>query len=379
MLELAGGRFDNLDNGVCRSGDVCALVGLRTVVTGDTIMLKGDSKYGDAGAVCLAGVASPKPVLTVRLEVETAEQQKRLSEALSTLVIEDPSLVVKETESTTLLSGLGELHIEITVDRLAREFGLEVSTGKPAVAYRESLTEKLETPGGLWIYDRTIGNNRLQAAVHLVLEPKKEIISDPSSLCMVISEPTVTLGIKAREFLGLHEMDLDDDELIQFNELARTLVLACQGAMRRGPLGSYALANVSCHVVSIDAEGGLASLQAMPGALRAAAASAISETLLDNKSSCTLMEPTMSVEVTVPGDMVGAVVSDLTGRRGNVGDVLMSDSGGAQHATKALIRGQVPLAEILGYANSLRSLTGGEGSFTAEYAGHSSCDETKVG
>ncbi len=370
MLELAGGRFDNLHDGVCKSGDVCALVGLRTVVTGDTIIIQPKNKNGvPTGAVCLAGVSSPKPVLTVRVEAESSLQQRRLSEALSLLVVEDPSLVVQESDSATLISGLGELHIEVILDRLSREFGVEVTTGKPAVAYRESLTRSLDT-GGFLSYDRTIGNTRLQAGLHLILTPKEACVSTDSA-CAVISEPTISLGPEAREFLGI-EQDMEEEEIIFYSDLARTLVLGCQGALRRGPIGSYALANVDCHVVNINAEGGLSAIQTTPGALRAAAAHAIWETLVKNKDFCVLMEPAMSVEVIVPNEMVGTVLSDLTARRGTVAEVIIG-SGDAIQA-KALILGEVPLVEILGYANSLRSITGGEGSFTAEYKGHSPCD-----
>jgi elongation factor G len=129
------------------------------------------------------------------------------------------------------------------------------------------------------------------------------------------------------------------------------------------------MANVTCHVVEVDAEGGLAQLKALPGAIRATAANAVTATLKANQSRCTILEPTMSVEVTLPADMVGSVLSDLTGRRGTVGDVLVGEEG----HSKSLVRGDVPLVEILGYANSLRSLTGGEAAFSAEYKGHSPC------
>ena len=372
MLELAGGRFDNLDNGFCKSGDVCALVGLRTVVTGDTILLQPKNKK-HSDLVYLAGVSSPKPVLTVRIEAETSQQQKRLSEALALLEVEDPSLVVQETEAATLISGLGELHIEVILDRLSREFGIEVTRGKPAVAYRESLTQTVETTG-LLNYDRTIGNTRLQACVHIILNPKQACVSADSA-CAVLSDPTVSLGPEARDFLGVRR-DMSDEDILQYSDLAKTLALACQGALRRGALGSYALANVHCEVVNITAEGGLSALVAMPGALRAAASHAIWETLVENKDHCVLLEPTMSVEVTVPNDMVGTVLSDLSGRRGTVGDVIIG-SGDTGHA-KAFVRGEVPLVEILGYANSLRSLTGGEGAFTAEYKGHSPCNQSSI-
>jgi elongation factor G len=360
MLELAGGRFDNLEGGVCKSGDVCALVGLKSVKTGDTIMFPRKSK------VYLSGVSSPKPVLKVRIEPETSSQQQMLSHALSLLAIEDPSLLVEETESDTHISGLGELHIEVVVDRLLREFGLDVIIGKPAVSYREMLTEKLETPG-LLEFKRTIGNSQLQAELHLILEPNLNCASAESS-CIMLSDPTFTIGPDARTFLGLDD-DMDESEMLQHSDLAKALVLGCLGALKRGVLGSNPMANVHCHILNINAEGGCSALQAMPGALRAAAAHIIQETLMKNKDSCTILEPTMSVEVMVPNDMVGSVLSDLTSRRGTIGDVDIGN--GDSHHSKALIRGDVPLVEILGYANALRSLTLGDGVFTSEYKGHS--------
>mmetsp|Transcript_31963 Transcript_31963/g.77743 ORF Transcript_31963/g.77743 Transcript_31963/m.77743 type:complete len:1010 (-) Transcript_31963:1628-4657(-) len=382
MLELAGGRFDNVEGGVVKSGEVCALVGLKTVKTGDTILLASEAspnngkgkknKTNESALACLAGVASPKPVITVRLEAETSQEQKELSEALKLMSIEDPSLVVEETDSMTLLSGLGELHIEVILDRLAREHGLKVMVGPPSVAYRETVKSEIESPGGLVNYDQTFGGTRLQAAVHLVIRPcrsaQKIMHGDDKASCMLLSSPTVTIGPQAREFLCLNP-DLSEDELIVKSEIARALIRGCEGALKRGPLQSAEMTNVTCHVEAVDAEDGLSSLKALPGALQAASAYAISTTLRENSDHCTVLEPTMSVEVLLPNDMVGDVLSDLSNRRGLVGDVIV----GEDTHSKALVRGDVPLSEILGYANSLRSLTGGEGAFTSEYKGHSPC------
>eukprot|EP00980_Cylindrotheca_fusiformis_P022293 scaffold9176_cov129-Cylindrotheca_fusiformis.AAC.17 len=373
MLELAGGRFDNIEGGVCKSGDVCALVGLKTVVTGDTLRLAPDTSSGSKRLnssrsqerLYLAGVASPKPVITVRLEAETSSDQARLSEALKLLCTEDPSLCVEETESTTLLSGLGELHIEVTLDRISREYGLQVMVGPPLVAYRETVKDRIETAGGLLVYDRTIGGTRLQGAVHLTLRPRT---SGKKSACTLLSEPSVIVGPKARQFLGL-DPDLQESELLQRSDLARALIRGCLGALKRGPLQSAPLANVVCHIEDVDAEGGLATLKALPGSLQAAAANAVAVTLDQFKDSCIVLEPTMSIEISLPNVLVGEILSDLTSRRGTVGDVWNGESAQA----KSLIRGDVPLAEILGYASVLRSLTGGEGSFSAEYKGHSPC------
>ena len=393
LLELAGGRFDNLEEGSCMSGDVCALVGLKSVVTGDTLLLvsadenggqkgKGRKKGGggndDYSNVFLAGVASPKPVLTVRVEAESSEQQAKLSNALKLLSVEDPSLEVEESDSATLISGLGELHIEVVLDRLRREHGLEVSIGAPAVAYRETVTRMIETDG-LVEYDRTIGGTRLQASVHLSIEPvdrtdHAELAQGSSS--MLLSDPFVTIGPRARKMLGVDE-DCAEEELVHRSELVKSLISGCLGSLKRGTIGPHPMTNVCCHVIDIDADGGLPALAAMPGSIRAATANAVTSLLADEGSnSAAVLEPTMRVEVTIPSEMVGAVLSDLTSRRGNVGDVIMGsdeDAAGRHASTghaKALVTSEVPLIEILGYANSLRSLTGGEGNFTAEYMGH---------
>ncbi len=379
MLELAGGRVDNVEGGEVESGEVCALVGLKTVVTGDTLILASDvsssqkqkkaNKNTFENMVYLAGVASPKPVMTVRLESETSQQEARLSEALKLMATEDPSLLVEETESATLLSGLGELHIEVTLDRLRREYGLEVMAGPPSVAYRETVKTEVETPGGLVEYDRTIGATRLQGAVHLVMKPNHRGAADRSdNSCLVLSDPVITVGLKAREFLGLNP-DLSEEELLVKSNLARALIQGCQGALKRGILKSSEMANVTCHIEDVDAEGGLSALNDLPGALQAAAANAVSVCLKENAISCSMLEPSVSIEVIVPNDMVGTVLSDLNNRRGTVGDVVVGET----KQSKSIVRGDVPLVEILGYANSLRSLTGGEGVFTSEYRGHSFC------
>jgi elongation factor G len=172
------------------------------------------------------------------------------------------------------------------------------------------------------------------------------------SLCMLLSDPVVTVGPEARAYLGVHESKAEED-LILRNELFKALVLGCQGALKRGPLSSYAMANMRCQVVNVSAEEGISALEAMPGALRAAAANAVSSTLAENKSGCTILEPMMSVEITLPETMVGNMLSDLTSRHGTVGNVLMGDEDGQSMYTKALVHGDVPLVEILGYANRL--------------------------
>jgi elongation factor G len=396
MLELSGGRFDNLLDGMCHSGDVCALVGLKSVVTGDTLLLpsaaetdeskkkakgKKDSKNNTDShwkqyldGVHLAGLMSPDPVLTLRIEASSSSEQAKLSTALNLLSVEDPSLVVEETPTVTHISGLGELHMEICLDRLRREFGLEVRVGKPAVAYRESVV--IEDDGGvetgLVEYDRTVGGVRLHGAVRLRMTPS--VCPDskqPSNLqCLPPQEPIVKISPATRAYFNLDpNADASQESELKYPPALRALLSGARGSLKRGRLGPYPLANLTCHILEVDSE--LSSAETLPGAMRAAAANAVT-TLLESLAKddrMVILEPKMNVEISVPTGRVGDVLSDLTVRRGTVDDVAMGDEGGGGHI-KSMVRAEVPLVEILGYADSLRSLTGGEGAFSAEYKGH---------
>ena len=398
MLELSGGRFDNFPDGMCLSGDVCALVGLKSVVTGDTLLLpsaaeadepkkkptksKKDTKHNtDSGwkqyldGVHLAGLTSPDPVLTLRIEASSSSEQAKLSAALNLLSVEDPSLVVEETPTTTHISGLGELHMEICLDRLRREFGLEVRVGKPAVAYRESIviedTEGVETDGFVE-YDRTVGGVRLQGAVRLRLVPSlcPESKQPSNMLCLPPEEPSVTFSPTVRAYFNLDPNgDVTQESELKYPSPLRGLLSGARGSLKRGRLGPYPLANLSCHILEVESE--ISSVETLPGAMRAAAANAVTTLLetLANDDRMVVLEPKMNVEISVPTGRVGDVLSDLTVRRGTVDDVAMGDESGGDHI-KSMVRAEVPLVEILGYANSLRSLTGGEGAFSAEYKGH---------
>ena len=398
MLELSGGTFGNLPEGSCSSGDVCALVGLKKVVTGDTLLLtsaggddansskkKKSSKLGSKNSdvhwkqymdgVHLAGLSSPKPVLTLRVEANSSSEQSRLSGALALLAVEDPSLVVEETPTTTLISGLGELHMEIVLDRLRREFGLEVRTGKPAVAYRETIGleagEEVETDG-LVEYDRTVGGVQLQGAVHLQLRAVQSL-QDGHEPCIPPEDPVVSLSSETRTFFDLDPEASSDESEHKYPPALKALLSGVRGSLKRGRLGPYPLANLECRIVEVDSE---LSGDTLPGAMRASAANAVSTLLetLAEEGRMVVLEPKMNVEISVPTGKVGDVLSDLTGRRGTVDDVAMADEvgGGTSDHVKSMVRAEVPLIEILGYANSLRSLTGGEGAFSAEYKGHAS-------
>lgn len=220
-------------------------------------------------------------------------------------------------------------------------------------------------------YDQTIGSNRMQAYIELKLEPIRCANDDDSnSSSRILSEPKIIISRLVREILNL-DPEMPEDQLIQESDLANALVAGCAGSLKRGPNGSYALANLSCEITCVKVDD-IASLQA--GALRATAAHAIQDAMKKQQDAIALSEPTMSIEITVHNDFVGTVLNDLvTNRRGTVGNVILDEENKTSHQ-KALVQGEVPLVEILGYANGLRSITGGEGVFTAEYKGHAPCD-----
>jgi len=367
MLEIAGGRFNNIEDGICKSGEVAALIGLKNVKTGDTLTLapSRQKSKGNNPDVWLAGFASPKPVLTVRIEAENSSEQSRLTHALDLLCTEDPSLLVEETESSTQLSGLGELHIEVTIDRLQREFGLNVVLGSPAVAYNETILHRIESSE--LHFDKTFGDHRVRASLHIAIEPRSS--NDSLSHIVSLSEPIISIGCLAREFLEV-EQSVPEETLFHTNEIFKSLIAGCQGTLRRGAIGPYPMSNMKCTILNIQCEGGLKSFSVFPGSLRAVAAHATSSLLNNNLPNFSLLEPSMAVEISVPRSKVGSVLSDFNNRRGSVEDVCIGDEHSFHH-TNASITGNVPLIEILGYANSLRSLTAGEGHFTAEYIGHS--------
>lgn len=366
ILELSGGRFGNLETGECRSGEVCAIVGLKNVVTGDTISAPHGPKSSRKD-VYLAGVSSPKPVLTVRLETESTTEHTKLSKALELMAVEDPSLVVEDNESFTLLSGLGELHIEVTLDRIQRERGIRLHVGDPFVTYHETVTVPIES-NGLVNYDKVIGDKRMQAAVSLEILPANKMEHGQDG-CYAILDPVVEVSNDVLEYLDLDPESTLQDLMVQ-SPLVRSIVNGCTGALKRGPNGMGSISNVICRVRQIEAEGGLSQLHSQSGSLQAAASFAVSSTLKEHLQDCIVLEPTMTLEISSPTTSIGDILSDLSSRRGTVGEVDIGDSS-AECQARALLRGTVPLIEIIGYASSLRSLTGGEAYFSAEYLGHS--------
>jgi elongation factor G len=314
----------------CGPGEVCCLVGLKHTSTGDTLVIDGSPLR----SYVLEGLNVPPPVFALAVEPEKTSLQDELEKALKIMCLEDPSLKMEVSAESgqTLIRGIGELHLEIVIDRLKRQFGLEVTTGQAYVAYREGLQaqEKFKRK---FTYDRTVGPRRLFATVEFSVHPTG-----------TVDAPAVTLDEAVQEALSVEEYASLHDGL--------------HAALSRGPRGYPVVGvNITARTVTRDAD-------TTPGAVRACASLFISD-LLRNEDERVLLEPMMYVEVELPEKFVGGVLSDLTvQRRAHIRDII------ANVDAKHIIQAQVPLATMLGYATSLRSMTQGEGSFSAEYDTH---------
>lgn len=302
------------------AGDIAAAVGLKNVVTGDTLC---DLRK----VVTLEKIEFPEPVISVAVEPRTQVDQEKMAVALSKLAIEDPSFLVRvDAESgQTIVSGMGELHLEILVDRMRREFGVESSVGAPQVAYRETIKKSVVQEGK---FVRQSGGRGQYGHVWLRIEPRcagegYEFVND------------VVGGAVPREYIA-------------------SIDQGAQEQLANGVLAGYPLVDV--RVVLFD--GSYHDVDSSDVAFKAASSLAIREGV--GKADPVLLEPVMKVEVVCPEDGMGDVVGDLNRRRGVV------------HAIDAMpfgksILADVPLAEMFGYATDLRSLTRGRASYTMEF------------
>ena len=315
-------------------GGIAAAVGLKFTATGDTLILADDKQR-----VSLAGMQIPEPVIFRSIEPKTAAEQKDLDEALSRLEREDPSFKVRQDPDSgqTLVCGQGELHLEVVIDRLGREYRLSPHVGKPQVAYRETIDQAVRKE---LVYDREIGGKRQYARVVLQLTAADR--GAGNTFTVDLPEPAPTGGRGAAPPV-----------------LPRALVAAVgegvADSFTRGALIGYPLEDVTVALVDATYDENDSS----ESSFRAAAAMAMSEGL--EQGHPRLLEPVMAVEVVTPEEFTGNVVSDLTGRRGRV--MGMEPAPGSDGKAQ-VVRAEVPLAEMVGYATALRSATQGRASYT---------------
>jgi elongation factor G len=304
-----------------RAGDIGAIVGIKQTFTGETLC--------DPDApIILETIEFPEPVISVAVEPKTKADQDKLSSALQRLAEEDPTFRVKQDEQTgqTLISGMGELHLEVLVERMRREFGVQAHVGRHQVAYRETISRKhtIETR-----YVRQTGGRGQYAHVIVELKPL------PRGKGFEFVDK-VTGGAIPKEFIG-------------------PVAQGMRGAMENGVLGGYPMVDVQATLVG----GSFHEVDSSDLSFRVAGSIAMREGA--EKAGPVLLEPLMQVEVVAPETSTGDVIGDLVARRGQIAGMEMHSTG--LQAVRALL----PLAETFGYATNLRSMTQGRGTFTMQF------------
>jgi elongation factor G len=301
------------------AGDICAAVGLKNVSTGDTIC-------DDKQPVLLESIDFPAPVIQLAIEPKTKADQEKMGMAINKLATEDPTLHVNTDPETgqTILAGMGELHLEIIVDRMKREFNVEANVGKPQVAYRETIRATAEND---YVHKKQTGGSGQYARVKLRVEP----LSDKDF--EFVNE--VTGGNIPKEFIPAIQKGVNE-------------------RMEQGVLAGYPINNVKVAVY----DGDYHDVDSSEMAFKIAASMCLREAL--KKAKPVILEPVMRVEVTVPEDYMGSVNGDLISRRGRLEG---TEIFGGTH----IIKSMVPLSEMFGYATDLRSKTQGRGSFTMHF------------
>jgi elongation factor G len=313
---------DRQDVDELRAGDLGAALGLKDTLTGDTICDEGSP-------VILESLFIPEPVISVAVEPKTKNDMDKLSKALQSLSEEDPTFRVRVDPETnqTVIAGMGELHLEILVDRMLREFKVEANVGAPQVAYRETIRKRVSKVEGKFI--RQSGGKGQYGHVVIDLEP-----GEPGTGFEFVSK--VVGGTVPKEYIGPAEQGMKE---------------SCES----GILAGYPLIDIKATLI----DGSYHDVDSSEMAFKIAGSMALKEAVL--KASPVLLEPMMKVEVEVPENYLGDVMGDLNSRRGQI-EGMGSDQGIAKVTAK------VPLAEMFGYATDIRSKTQGRGIFSMEFS-----------
>ncbi|MEO2083148.1 MAG: elongation factor G, partial [Desulfurobacteriaceae bacterium] len=306
---------------VLGAGDIAAAVGLRETYTGDTLC---DPEH----PILLEAMEFPEPVISIAVEPKTKADQEKLSIALQKLAKEDPSFRVATDHETgqTIISGMGELHLEIIVDRLKREFGVEVNVGKPQVAYRETIRKEVTSEGK---FIKQTGGRGQYGHVWLKIEPLER------GKGFEFHE-TIKGGVVPKEYIPAVEAGVKE-------------------AMETGVVAGYPMTDIKVTLF----DGSYHEVDSSEMAFKIAGSIAFKEGA--KKADPVLLEPIMEVEVTTPEEFMGDVIGDLNKRRGRVQG--MEARGNAQ-----VVRALVPLAEMFGYATDLRSMTQGRATYIMKFS-----------
>ena len=319
LIRMYADRREDIEE--VEAGDIAAVLALKDTFTGETLCNQGRP-------VVLEAITFPDPVIDVAVEPKTTVDQEKMGEALRKLAEEDPTFHVRSDESTgqTIISGMGELHLEVLVDRMLREFGVQAKVGRPRVAYRESITRAV--PKVDLKYAKQTGGHGQYAQVVLALEP-----GEPGS--GVVFENNIVGGAIPREYIGPTEKGVRE-------------------AAESGVLAGYPVVDIKVSLY----DGSFHEVDSNDMAFKIAGSMAFKEGML--KGNPALQEPVMQVEVTVPEEYMGDVLGNLSSRRASIEST-------ERRANAQAIRAMVPLAEMFGYATDLRSMSQGRGVYTMEF------------
>jgi elongation factor G len=340
LLRMHANHREDVDTAF--AGDILAAVGLKHTTTGDTLC-DPDS------LVLLETMDFPAPVIHIAIEPKTKADQQKLGESLQKLAEEDPTFTVHTDDETgqTIIGGMGELHLEVLVDRLLREFKVDANVGKPQVAYRETIKKPVRDH--LLRFKRQTGGSGQFAEVEITLEPTGELADEPRVVVDEEGNPTgeiggyefetaITGGAVPREFIPSVDQGIRE-------------------AMAGGVLAGYPLVDIRARLT----DGSYHEVDSSEMSFKIAGSMALKEAA--RKAGVVLLEPIMDVEVVTPEDYMGDVIGDLSGRRGKIGH--MSDRGNSK-----VITAKVPLSEMFGYATDLRSKTQGRATYTMQFSGY---------
>lgn len=322
IFEMHAGERKILES--ASAGDIVAVVGLKQTLTGDTIC---DTKK----PVCLSSITFPETVMSMSIEPRTAADKAKLSDALGVLRREDPTFVCKYDTETgqTIISGMGELHLEILQHNLIREKGVNIRVGKPRVAYKEAISKAVETEGKF--VRQTGGHGQFG---HVVLEIEPILTEDGHWSKEIEFENKIVSGAVPKEYIGSVERGARD-------------------ALCNGVLAGYPVVGVKVTLI----DGSYHQVDSSDLAFEQAAAIAIESGL--KRAESVLLEPVMKLQAIVPENNFGAVQGGLLGKRGLITDCYV-------HGSMCVIDAKVPLVEMFGYSSEIRSATAGRGTFTME-------------
>jgi elongation factor G len=313
------------------AGDIAAVIGLKGVRTGHTLAHPDHP-------IILESMEFPEPVIAVAIEPKTRADQDKLAQGLAKLADEDPTFRVRSDQETnqTIISGMGELHLEIIVDRLRREFRVGANIGRPQVAYRETIVGSATKVEGRFV--RQTGGRGQYGHVVINVEPA------PKGAGFVF-EDRIVGGRIPKEFIGPAERGMRD-------------------AMSSGSVAGYPLIDIKVELV----DGSYHDVDSSEMAFRIAGSMALREGV--RRARPVLLEPVMDVEVVTPGDYMGDIMGDLSSRRGRVGG--MTERAGAR-----VIGASVPLGEMFGYSTSLRSMSQGRAVYTMQFSHYDQVPRSK--